>query len=105
MGDIMCRQFARALYLVISAILLSSCDEPLTRSSGSFGPDGPSRGGVTLRGETNHQFTAGTQPGAMHRGTDTFIDRDAADGGAQGRAIVVPSDGENVQLSLVGASI
>lgn len=101
----MCRSIARALCVAASAMVLFSCDEPMTSSSGRFGIDGPMGADVVSRGETSHQIVTGTQPGAMHRGTDTFIDPEAVDGTAQGRAIVLPVDGERVQLSLVGASI
>lgn len=99
------RHRVRALGLILSAMLISSCEEQTSTSAGMFGPDGPIRPGVASRGEVNQDATTGARPGAVQRGTDTFIDGTGAGSADRNRAIIVPADGENVQLSLVGASI
>lgn len=105
MGSIMCRHRVRALGMVVSAMVLSACVEQPTRSAGMFGSDGARRGEVASRGSVDHRITPGVAPGAMQRGTDSFIDVTGQSSPNGGRAIVVPADGETVELSLVGASI
>jgi general secretion pathway protein D len=99
----MYRHCAHALGFTVMAMLLTACDGPGTsRSSGMFGADGPGHSGQVSRG-SNHGFVEDTAPGATQRGTDDFLGEARA--GREGRAIVVPADGETVQLSLVNASI
>ena len=100
----MYRYCARALCTLVAVTLVSACDSPSPgRSSGMFGSDDPSRSGGVSRGE-NHGFVDDSNPGAMQRGTDDFLGDDGSRGGAS-RAVVVPDGPENVQLSLVNASI
>lgn len=105
MGGFMCKRRVRALSMVILAMVLSSCEEQASNSAGMFGQDQPGQSGVVSRGKTNHEIVTGVAPGALQRGTGEFLDAEAGMDPGPGRAIVVPSDGEKVQLSLVGASI
>jgi general secretion pathway protein D len=98
------RTRANAIGVLLAIALVTACDAPASRNSaGMFGPDGTPRSGEVSRGQ-NHGFVDENNPGAMQRGTDDFLGDDGSRRGT-GRAIVVPSDGENVQLSLVNASI
>lgn len=87
------------------AVLSACVDTGSSRSSGMFGADGPSRKDVVSRGGTQHEIVGGgLAPGALQRGSDVFLD--STGGGLENRrAIVVPEDGQRVQLSLVNASI
>lgn len=101
----MCRHRVRALSAVFLTVILCSCVEQNSNSAGMFGADSSMRrGDIASRDKTNHELVPGAQPGAVQRGTDTFV---GGTGGTAdpGRAIVVPEGGEKVQLSLVGASI
>lgn len=90
--------------VTLSFMLLSSCDQPFQPSSGRPGPDGPG-GRETVSRDGTHGIVDPGNPGASQRGTDNFLNSDALAGGRRTEAIVVPADGENVQLSLVNASI
>lgn len=105
MGGFMCKRRVRALSMVILAMVLSSCEEQASNSAGMFSPDQAGQSGVVSRGKTNHEIVTGVRPGALQRGTGEFLDAEASMDSGPGRAIVVPSDGEKVQLSLVGASV
>jgi general secretion pathway protein D len=105
MGSIMCRRYVRALCVAFSVMALSSCEEQTSNSAGMFGQDGPIRSGHASRGQTGHAVVTGTRLGTVQRGTDTFIDGEVTGNLDAGRAIVVPSGGEKVQLSLVNATI
>ncbi|MCU0828296.1 MAG: type II secretion system secretin GspD [Tabrizicola sp.] len=95
---------AKALGVLLTIVLVTACDAPASRdSAGRYGPDGSPRSGEVSRGP-NHGFVDENNPGAMQRGTDDFLGDDGSRRGT-GRAIVVPSDGETVQISLVNASI
>jgi general secretion pathway protein D len=83
--------------------LISGCGDEAKNSAGMFGGDRAGRGDVS-RG-TAHGFVGGVSPGAMQRGTDDFLNGDAVRGRGKSQAIVVPSDGEMVELALVNASI
>jgi general secretion pathway protein D len=94
---------ARALSMVVSAMLLAACEAPKSQSSaGMFGPDGVSGAGVTRA--VGQGFIDEGNPGAMQRGTDDFLGDDGRRDQA-GRAIVAPSDADTVQISLINASI
>jgi general secretion pathway protein D len=93
----------QALCLALLTCLIAACDAPSTsRSSGTFGEDGR-LGGEVSRGPS-HGFVDKGNPGAMQRGTDDFLGEERGKG-RESRAIVVPADGETVELSLVNASI
>jgi hypothetical protein len=92
-----------AAVFILSLGFLTACEKSSTSSSGMFGRDGPGGDGVS-RG-TTHGFLGGVNPGAMQRGTDSFLDEGALRDSGRSQAIVVPADGETVQLSLVNASI
>jgi len=68
-----------------------------------FGFDDPVADGQVTRGD-GYGPGDDSNPGAMQRGTDDFLGDDGLRG-KDTRAIVVPGDGETVQLSLVNASI
>ncbi len=72
-------------------------------SPGAFGTDFSDKTGVVSRSTTRHGLTPGAAPGAVQRGTDEFLGQEGK--GAEGQAIIVPQDGQNVQLSLIDASI
>jgi general secretion pathway protein D len=92
-----------AVVLAINLVLVSACGDEKSRSSGMFGGDAGVRGDVSQ--STAHGFVGGVSPGAMQRGTDNFLNGDAVRGDGKSQAIVVPSDGEMVELSLINASI
>jgi general secretion pathway protein D len=95
---------ANAFGAFMAIALVSACVAPTSRNSaGQYGLDGAPRSGEVSRGD-GHGFVEDGNPGAMQRGTDDFLGDDGSRG-ATGRAIVVPGDGETVQLSLVSASI
>lgn len=101
----MCRHRVLALSMAFAAISLSACVEQQSKSSGMFGGDGTSRGQLVSRGTTDHRVLPGVAPGAMQRGSDSFLDIRGQSSAGDGRAIIVPADGETVELSLVGASV
>ncbi|WP_229804878.1 type II secretion system secretin GspD [Neogemmobacter tilapiae] len=92
-----------AVALSLTMGIVSACGDENSSSSGMFGGDRIGRGDVS-RG-TAHGFVGGVSPGAMQRGTDNFLNGDALRGRGKSQAIVVPSDGEKVELALVNASI
>jgi general secretion pathway protein D len=98
------RYCAQVCGLIGVILLASACDAPeVTRSSGQFGLDIGGRLGSASR-DSRVDPSAGVSPGALQRGTDDFLgasDRVSGDS----HALVVPTDGEMVQLSLVNASI
>jgi general secretion pathway protein D len=95
---------ANALGAFMAIALVSACVAPASRNSaGQYGPDGAPRSDQVTRDE-GHGFVDNGDPGAMQRGTDDFLGDDGSRS-ASGRAIIVPGDGETVQLSLVNASI
>jgi general secretion pathway protein D len=87
------------------SFMLSSCSSPAFQpSSGRLSPDSvASRGNAT--GSGTHGIVDPSNPGSSQRGTDNFLNEDALAGARRSEAIVVPADGETVQLSLVNASI
>ncbi|CAN1484676.1 PulD Type II secretory pathway, component PulD [Paracoccaceae bacterium] len=94
----------QALGIVLCGVLVAACDEPgASQSAGRYGQDGGFLGGEVSR-DSSHGFVDKTNPGAMQRGTDDFLGDDGATG-REGKAIVVPADGEMVELSVVNASI
>lgn len=90
--------------ILLSLMITASCDIPFEPSSGRFGLDGAPRNSMVSRG-TPQTGTDLTNPGSSQRGTDSFLNSDALSQNNRSEAIVVPSDGETVQLSLVNASI
>ena len=99
----MIKRGAGALGFLAASIFLSSCDAPqATRSAGAYGPDGllgPSNASSGAR----HGVVGSGNPGSTQRGTDNFLGKPSDS--SEGRAIVVPAGGDEVQLSLVNASI
>lgn len=86
---------------------LSACVEGgWTSSPGAFGADRPGKQSVVSRSSTQHGLatTAISDRGAVQRGTGEFLGEDGGQSGS-GKAIIVPQDGRNVQLSLIDASI
>lgn len=91
----------------VCLISVSSCTETTTKSSGVFGDDVVVERRSLLgfgRNDTSDQ-TAGVRPGALARGNDQFVNPHAAAARRTSKAIVVPKDGELVDVSLVNASI
>lgn len=98
------RPLGARIGVCVVALLAGCVDGGPTRSSGMFGADSGTRSNTATRSGTEHGLITGVAPGAMQRGSDLFLDRAA--GGLENRqAIVVPEDGQNVQLSLINASI
>ena len=94
-----------AVALGAASFGLAGCGEPTSRqSSGMFGADTGFASRESPTYGSSQGVVGGVAPGGMQRGTDAFL---GGDGGAglSGQAIVVPADGEKVELSLVGASI
>jgi general secretion pathway protein D len=89
---------------VLSLSILAACVSPQQSSSGRYDTDrdNPRDGSERHVSRGNGDPT---NPGASQRGTDSFLNPDALGGGGRTEAIVVPADGETVQLSLVNASI
>jgi general secretion pathway protein D len=84
---------------------LAGCGEPPSRqSSGMFGADTGFASRASPTYGSSQGVVGGVSPGGMQRGTDLFLGADGS-GGLSGQAIVVPVDGEDVELSLLGASI
>lgn len=86
------------------ALFAGACSEPSSRSAGMFGADSPSR---TARGSgvAGHEGDPGSAEGAIQHGTDSFLASAAFGANQRSQAIVVPSDGETVELALVNASV
>lgn len=98
------RASGMSLGICVAAVLSGCVDNGPGRSSGMFGADAGGRSAVASRGSTQHGLVSGVAPGAMQRGSDVFLD--GTGGGIEARrALVVPEDGQRVQLSLVNASI
>lgn len=84
-------------------MFIAACSTFSDFSSGRFGEDYFRGGaGVTQAAGQNPEF-GGVAPGALSRGSDQYIDRSALSGRSQ--AIVVPAGGDNVEISLVDASV
>lgn len=96
------RAFAVMVSFLMVFTLVSCAEDDRGASTGAFGPDSPRRGFF------GRSSTAFGQPGGdqtpTQRGTDTFFDGGALADSAS-RAVIVPAAGDNVQISLVNASI
>jgi general secretion pathway protein D len=95
--------FIRAAFVALSCLSLASCMEASRLWGGGFGEDGPRTraGGHARELEASR---SGVRPGSMQRGTDDFLN-EAALGDQKSEAIVVPRPDDEVELSLVNASI
>lgn len=100
----MARRFLPRLLVSFAAATLISCSMNSDFVSGGFGPDSPRYGGgtgYTALGGTNTTGAAG----ALDRGSDQFFNAAALAPTGPGKALVIPADGEKVQISLVNATI
>ncbi|WP_299749694.1 type II secretion system secretin GspD [uncultured Tateyamaria sp.] len=95
------------LTLCVSALSLSACTETVTTSSGAFGADiSVERASIVSRQNSGiNAPAAGTRPGALNRGSDRFVNTDTSARSAKSQALIVPRDGEMVEVSLVNASM
>jgi general secretion pathway protein D len=91
------------LAALASLFLLISCDDTGPgSSSGAFGPDGARRSGGGAGGGLG--FADRGDQFAVDRGSDAFFDRGALQSG-KSNAVIVPSGGDKVEISLVNASV
>jgi general secretion pathway protein D len=97
------RALAAAVFLMLCP--LAGCDQISPLSSGRYSPDTAGRDGGVSRDSTNGGIAGNVDPGALQRGTDSFINEGAFRDPTRTQALVIPTDGETVQLSLVNASI
>lgn len=94
----------RRLLPVISLALIG-CAEAPSKSSGFFGSDVGGKPNSSVRRGLSGPSSAGVSPGSLERGTDEFINRDALSSNTASEAIVVPTDNDLVEVSLINASI
>lgn len=85
------------------AVLISCSQQDDSSSSDGYGPDSPGLGGGM--GFESYGAASGSGRNYVQRGTDQFFNPSAFADTGSGKAVVVPADGENVQLSLVNATI
>lgn len=86
---------------------LLGCTETVTTNSGVFGEDTQvqRRSFLERRSNVSSRDQAGVRPGALARGNDQFVNPRRAANRRTSKAVVVPRDGELVEVSLVNASI
>jgi general secretion pathway protein D len=100
------RQLTQAVCLLALVAILAACDEGgPTRSqfsNGAFGSDSKRNAGVARNARGADAFG---KPFALQRGDGVFFDADAMQTDQRNQAIVIPHDGNMVELSLVNASI
>lgn len=92
---------------LLGVIGFLGCTETVTTSSGVFGDDVKVERSALLKSRTNN--TAEGLPsgrhGALSRGNDEFVNPRRAANSRKSKAVIVPRDGEMVEVSLVNTSI
>jgi general secretion pathway protein D len=87
------------------AMLLASCVAPTGTSAGRFGDDGAFGTRISKQNSLQRVDRLGTSDsGTIQLGDDQFLGQSNAQAG-EGHAIVTPSGGKTVEISLVNASI
>lgn len=94
----------RIAALTLTVLLASSCQMISDQSSGRFGDDA-ARSRRTAQSMSFGDDAAAVRPGAMQRGTDSFLNEEALAERAPSQAVIVPTSGGEVEMSLVNASI
>lgn len=92
-------------YVLLAHYLGACANTSDTTSAGMFGSDRSGKTGSVSRAGPRHGVPSGVAPGAMQRGTDEFLEGEFSGAPQATSAIVVPQDEQNVQLSLINASI
>lgn len=93
--------------LFLAASWMAGCTETTTTSSGVFGDDVQvqHRSALVRNDGQSSEFRSGVRPGALARGNDQFVNPRRAASTRTTKAVVVPADGNEVEVSLVNASI
>ncbi len=93
--------------LLATLILVIGCTDVQTVSSGAFGEDTVTKRQsiFNVGARRNTQNNERARSNAVSLGTDQFTNQDRTSSSRDGKAVVVPVDGELVEVSLVNASI
>lgn len=100
----MSKHFIRIAAAIAITLFSASCQMSDGPSSGRFGADAPRTGRAK-----SHFFgggdDGGVSPGAMQRGSDSFLNTDALSDNGPEQAVIAPAGGDKVEMALVNASI
>lgn len=99
-------RFTTFIFFAVLSVI-ASCTETITTSSGVFGEDVRVKRNSLFERKTtsDNGFTSSVRPGALARGNDQFVNPKRAANARSSKAIIVPRDGELVEISLVNASV
>ena len=97
----------KAILIAVLLVIGSGCTETVTTSSGAFDSDVKveRRSLFKSRSDTPTRDRSGVRPGALARGSDQFVNPDRVANRRTSKAVIVPRDGQKVEVSLVNASI
>ena len=108
-GKTMIQTFMRcfAILPILAVLVLAGCTETVTTSAGVFGEDVKVKRGSFFSpfGQRSSEQRTGGRPGVLARGNNQFVNPRRAANKRTSKAIVVPKDGQMVEVSLVNASV